>query len=96
MERSRLLHLRSDNAPQALIACKAKHIIDLVGFTPAHQRLAAEAGIGTQHDADRRPALPDLVYDPFYFFQRARTGVDVGGRSRTPSKCSPQRLYSGK
>src|SRR5207248_6214277 len=61
MQRCRLLHLRFNDMAQALIACKAEHVIDSIGLTPAHERLAAEAGIGAQNDSHLRPALPDLL-----------------------------------
>src|SRR5207248_9297137 len=50
IQRGRLLHLYVEDAPQALVARKAEYIIDLMGFTPTHQRLAAESGIGAQND----------------------------------------------
>ena len=32
------------------VAGQAENVVDLVGFAPGHQRLAAEAGVGAQHD----------------------------------------------
>jgi hypothetical protein len=45
----------------------------------AHQRLAAEAGIGTQNDFYLRPALADLFYDALYFCERTSACLNVAG-----------------
>ena len=51
---------------EPLVARQAEDVIDPVRLAPGHQRLAGEAGVGAQHDLDRRPAGADLPDDPLH------------------------------
>ena len=61
-----------DGLDQALVAGEPEDVVDTVGFAPAHQRLAGEAGVGPQQDLDPRPARPDLGDDPRHLLDRTR------------------------
>ena len=63
----------------------------LVGFTPAHQLFAAEAGIAAQHDAHLGPLGPQLGHDASDLIQRARRSVHVAG-----TKPRAQQLITGE
>ena len=52
-------------------------MVDAVGFAPAHQRVAAEAGIGTQQDPHPRPAPAELANDPRNLLDRTGSGIEV-------------------
>ena len=47
-------------------------------FAPAHQFLAAEAGVGAEHDLHLGPALAQLGHDASDFFRTARSRILVG------------------
>ena len=78
-----------DLPDQPVVLGQPEQIVDTVGFAPCHQRLAGKAGIGPQQDAHLRPACTDVPGNPFDFFDRSRTGVDVGaaqlGRQQMPA-----------
>ncbi len=66
------VHRLAEDLLQPLVARQAEEVIDLVLFAPGHQFLAAEAGVGAQHDLHFRPPgaqlpgdAPDLVQSPF-------------------------------
>src|SRR3954467_1908902 len=61
--RLRLRHLGFDLPPQPRVARQAEDIVHPVGLRPRHQRLAAEAAVATQQNADPWPAGADAPDD---------------------------------
>ena len=80
MQHAGLVHLGADDLPQPLVARQAEEVIDLVlvGFAPGHQFLAAEAGVGAQHDLHLRPALAQLGHDAARLPRPRRRRILVG------------------
>ena len=70
--------LAGDLGLQAHVPRQAEQVVDAVGLAPRHQRLAGEAGIGSQHDPDLRPAASDLMHDPLNLLEGPGRSVDVG------------------
>jgi hypothetical protein len=56
----------------------AEYKVHLIVFAPAHQFIAAEAGIPAQNDFHFRPRCPDLRHDPFYFRQATEGRIVIG------------------
>jgi hypothetical protein len=60
-----------------------------VETAPSHQRLAREAAVGAQQDANTRPAGTEAADDARDLLDRAGRGVDVGaaklGRQQVPA-----------
>ena len=54
----------------------------MVGLAPGHQRLAAEPGVGAQHDLHLRPALPQLLDDAADFFHRTGSRILAGNATQ--------------
>ena len=88
-----LTHLEHDAAYAD--AHQAEDIIDVVLFTPSHQLLAAEAGVGSEHDLPRRPALPQLLDDAADFFDSA-CGRILVGRPEPRAQCPKSILGTEK
>jgi hypothetical protein len=61
MDGTGLFHGFAQRAVQALVAGKTQHIAHLVGFTPGHDRFAAEPGVAANHDPRLRPTPTDLA-----------------------------------
>ena len=74
---------------QARIAGQAEDEVDPVGLAPGHQRLAGEAAVGAEQDADPRPAGADPADDARDLLDGPGRGVDVGaaelGRQQVPA-----------
>ena len=83
-------------ASQANIARHAENIVDLIVFTPGHQLFAAEAGIATQHDLHFRPGGANLFHDALDLFPAPGRRIDIAGRKRAHSTCSPANTYNGR
>ena len=81
-------HRFAQRALQPFVARQAQHVAHVVGFTPRHDRLAAEPGIAANHDPRLRPARTDLADDPFQLLDTARRGILV----RRPQPCTQQVL----
>jgi hypothetical protein len=56
----------------------SNHEVHAMAFAPAHQFVAAEAGIPAQNHFHLRPRDSDLPYDPFDFRQAAKGGGVIG------------------
>src|ERR1035438_9843856 len=50
---------------------QSEHKVHTVGLAPAHQLVAAEAGVSAQGDFHIRPGCPDLRHDSLDFRQTA-------------------------
>ena len=94
------LHLGLSQMPldlgrQPLVARQAEQKVHFMALAPRHQALAGETGIGAHHNADPRPARPDLADDPIQLRFGARRAVDVGapqlGRQQVPPAGHVQR-----
>ena len=81
----------ADLADQPRIARQTEQKVDAVGLAPAHQLLAAEAGIAAQQNAHARPARPNLRDDPGDLLASPRRLPSMlEGLSLAASKCRPQ------
>ncbi len=79
-----------DPGDQARVAGEAEDVINPVGFAPVHQRVAAEAGIGTQQDPHPRPAPAELADGPFSISSTAPAAASrFDRRSFAASRCRP-------
>ena len=79
-----------DPGDQARVAGEAEDVINPVGFAPVHQRVAAEAGIGTQQDPHPRPAPAELANGPFSISSTAPAAASrFDRRSFAASRCRP-------
>jgi hypothetical protein len=72
------MHLSPDDLPQSLVPRLSDYEIHLVAFAPAHQLVAAEAGIPAHNDFYRRPRRPKLGHDSLDFLQAAESSVVIG------------------
>jgi hypothetical protein len=91
METLGLMHLPPDDALQALIAGQPDDVIDAVILAPGQQRLAAEAGIGSEHDFHFGPALAQLPHDARDLLDRTGSRILVGR-----SEAGAQQLITGE
>src|SRR5919107_538254 len=57
---------------QARVARQAEDEVDPARLAPGHERLAGEAAVGAQQDANPRPAGPDPADDALDLFEGAR------------------------
>ena len=72
------MHLGPNDLSQPLIARHAEYEVYSMAFAPAHQFVAAEAGISAHNDFYFRPRASDLPDDPFDFRQAAKSCVVIG------------------
>src|SRR5688572_21250566 len=89
--RCSLSQFRSQNRFQPGIARQPENEVDVISFTPVHQPISAETGIGSQNDTYLRPALANLSNDPLNFLQCAGRSIDIG-----PPQTGPQQLVTAK
>src|SRR5208282_5614809 len=75
----RLAHLPCHLPPQPCVARQTENVVHTVAFTPLHQFLAAEPGVGAQDDLRLRPAGPYLRHDALHLDETACAGVLIGG-----------------
>ena len=70
--------LALDLCDEPPVAGESEDVFDAVFLAPAHQVVAAEAGVGPEHDAHAGPAGADLRDDALDLLDARRRGVDVG------------------
>src|SRR3954462_12887727 len=85
---ARLGHLGVDALAEPLIPCQSEDVVDLIGLTPTHQIVSAEAGVGAQQDPHFWPARTNLLDDALDFFPAARRGICI----RWPQPCAQQMI----
>jgi hypothetical protein len=91
-----LMQLGVDDPAQPLVPRQSEDIIDLVRLAPAHQFLAAEAGVGAQPDLYTGPALAHLSNDALHSSAEPAAASWLAGRRCAHSNWSPAKIYNGK
>src|SRR5215208_608844 len=71
-------HLDGEFLDQAGIAGQAEDEVDAVRLAPGHQRLAGEAAVGAEQDANPGPARPDAADGARDLLDGPGRGIDVG------------------
>ena len=74
----RFMHLSPDDLPQLFVARQPEHKVHAVLLAPAHQLVAAEAGIAAQNDFHPRPRRPNLRHNSSNFLQTPERGIVIG------------------
>src|SRR5262249_45516124 len=73
------LRLVADQLEQPWVLGQPQEVIDAVGFTPGHDRIAAESAVAAEDDRDLGPGSADPRTEPLNLLQGSGAGIDVRG-----------------